>query len=447
MSTNAGFGGHGLADEIGGRDLANDIGSLFEGDTQGQRAQRVHEGLTTAWGMPEVVVNRNGMTGVPISALKQRYFNDPEELEETFGTRHPFVLAAMTGTGYEPDTLEGNSRTTRAIKTMSTEAEQGRALVDEGIIGAAAPVEVDPVITDVQRRAAPELDVIQSISQAGFSFQYNVIDQREDPSYLSEADAAGDLESNITPQSFTLSDDTLDMKRLVGLVKVSDFSQRAMETLEYMDPRETSLGQATIAHSLKKAKTLFYGDPSVGASDGSIEDTTAITGIAKKADDAGNSIDKSTVSSGILEDLLDELTTKIQNTGLTYDRARYMVSPFMYNAIYDESTPVVRLDGYDADVEYGPQGIAISTEQGSVPITMAPNIRAYGGLSGVGSNASTGDVFLVDELALQFRQLAPMSTVPLGRTGLADRVALFEYFQIVDKSQGEHLLWLQDYDI
>jgi len=153
------------------------------------------------------------------------------------------------------------------------------------------------------------------------------------------------------------------------------------------------------------------------------------------------------VSSGFLEDLLDELTRLIQNTGMTWDRARIMVSPFFYNAVYEEVTPTIRLDGYDADVEYGPNGIALSTEQGSAPITPAPNIRDYAGLTGVGSTGGVGDAFIVDELAVQFRQLAPMSTVPLGRTGLADRVALFEYYTLVDKSQGEHLRWLQNYDI
>jgi hypothetical protein len=48
---------------------------------------------------------------------------------------------------------------------------------------------------------------------------------------------------------------------------------------------------------------------------------------------------------------------------------------------------------------------------------------------------------------MQFRQLAPFSTVPLGRTGLADKVAMFEYGTLIDKSQGEHTLWLQGYDI
>jgi hypothetical protein len=56
-------------------------------------------------------------------------------------------------------------------------------------------------------------------------------------------------------------------------------------------------------------------------------------------------------------------------------------------------------------------------------------------------------VFLIDEMAIQFRQLAPMSTVPLGRTGLADRIAMFEYYTLLDRSQGNHTYWFQDYDI
>jgi hypothetical protein len=220
-----------------------------------------------------------------------------------------------------------------------------------------------------------------------------------------------------------------------------------MTTLNYMDPRETTLGQGVIAHNLFKVKQMFYGDPSQAAGDNSIEDGDAYEGLAKIADDAGNSVDKSTVSSGFLEDLLDELTTVILNSGLTWDRAKFFVSQQFYNQIYEEATPVIRLDGYDADVEYGPQGIQLSTQYGTAPIVPSPNIRTYSGLNGIGSNSDPGDVFLIDEQAVQFRQLAPMSTVPLGRTGLADRVAMFEYYTLVDRSQGNHTYWYQAYDI
>jgi hypothetical protein len=304
------------------------------------------------------------------------------------------------------------------------------------------------VLFYVLNNEVPELNIIEQVAQPGFEFKFNVISDRDTPiGMLSESEAAGDLEDNFTPQSFTLSDDTISMKRQVGLFKISDFSQRAMTTLDYMDPRETTLGQGTIAHNKFKVKQMYYGDPSVGAGDNSIEDGDAYRGLKKIASDNGNVEDKTTVSSGILEDMLDELTAVTTSTGLTFDRARFMVSQELYNAIYDEVTPVIRLDGYDADVEFGPQGISLSTEFGTAPITPTPNIRSYGGLSGVGSNADEGDVFLIDELAVQFRQLAPMSTVPLGRTGLADRVSMFEYYTLVDRSQGAHTHVYEGYDI
>ena len=428
--------------------LHNHIDSVLGGsDTH---AEKVHAALTEGFGLPRTVIEQGGRVGVPTSAIKRKHAENPAFVEERYGHRNAFLLAALAGREFDVD--NATNATQRAIRDVVThEVEidgETRNLVDETVVGDAAPVEVDPVIVDVQRSAAPELDVIQTVSQAGFEFRYNIIDDRDDPvGFLSETEAAGDLEDQFDAQSFNVETETASPVRHIGLFKVSDFTQRAMESLEYMDPRETTLGQGVIAHTLQKAKGLFYGDTSVNAGDNSVEDDNAFDGLAKIAEDAGNDEDKSTVSSGFLEDLLDELTDATLNTGLTWDRARFLVSQPMYNAIYEEATPVIRLDGYDADVEFGPQGIQLSTEYGTAPITPAPNIREYADLTGVGDNSGEGDVFLIDELAVQFRQLAPMSTVPLGRTGLADRVAMFEYYTLIDRSHGNHTYWFQGYDI
>lgn len=406
-----------------------------------QNADEIYEALTQSWGLEETAIGA-GRSGVPLSQYKRKHVADPDFVEERYGDKNFFLRAMCAGPTYS----ESGSSIRQVDQAIDPDNE--RAIVDQSVVGAATPIEVDPRIVDIQRRNAPVLDVIPSQAQAGYTAQYNIISGRDSPvGFLSETEAAGDLESQFTPESFTLGTETKDMKIHVGLIKVSDFSQRAQDTLDYMNLRQTTLGQATIAHTLQKAKAFFYGDPSVGAADQSVEDGDAYEGMAKIFDDAGNSEDKSTVSSGFLEDLLDELTSVTTDTGLTWDRARFLVSPQFYNTIYDEVTPVVRIDGYDAEVEYGPQGIALGSEMGSVPITPCPNIRSYSGLSGAGSNSSTGDVFLIDEQAVQYRQLAPLSTVPLGRTGLADRAALFEYGTLIDKSHGEHGLWLQNYNI
>jgi hypothetical protein len=411
-------------------------------------ARTIYDTLLRAMGLPEVPIER-GRVGVPVSHIQdklldshEQHADDPDtetRAEQQFGTRSPFAAAAAAGAGYQ-DVDE--SERIAPVESMSE-----RAAIDYSVVGAASPVEVDPRLVDIQRSAAPVLSVITTQAQAGFEAQYNIIDNRNDPiGMVSEAEAAGDI-SSLSEGDFSLETENKRMKIYLDQARISDYSQRAEDTLNYMDLSETTLGQRTIAHALFKAKQIFYGDPSVGAGDRSIEDDDAYEGMAKIFDDASNSIDKSTVSSGFLEDMLDEVTVQVTNTGLMWDSARFLVSPQFYNAIYDEVTPTVRLDGYDADVEYGPQGLAIGTEQGSVEITPCDNIRSYGGLSGVGSNSDVGDVFLIDERATQFRQLAPFSTVPLGRTGLADKVAMFEYGTLIDKAHGNHGLWLQQYDI
>jgi len=70
------------------------------------------------------------------------------------------------------------------------------------------------------------------------------------------------------------------------------------------------------------------------------------------------------------------------------------------------------------------------TESG--PLTV--DVSGVSGASSVGSDSTDGDVFLYDERAVQYRALAPDSTVPLGRIGLADRAALFSYGRLIDKT-------------
>jgi hypothetical protein len=415
------------------------------GSKNRQNAQTVYERLVDDWGLPETYIG-DGQRGVPLSRFKRAIHEshketDPEGnekslAEQRWGTRHPFVAAMLAGPDYEKG---GGVRDADAIieHARSASPDSERALVDDGIVKDASPVEVDPAIVDIQRSNAPVLDIIPSVAQPGFTAQFNQFTGRTlNDFFVTESDAA-DLTNN-TGSEFSLDTNTKDMKIMATLINVSDFSQRAEETLDYMDLMDTTVGQVMKEIFLVKAKTYFYGDSDTTTGSGLHEDSNAYDGLAAMADDASNVVDKTGTTSGRLEDMLDYLTDEVTSSGLTFGRARFLVSPQFYNEIYDEVTPVVRLDGYDSDVEFGPQGLALGHERGSVPISPCDNIRDYqSGSDGVGSNSTNGDVFLIDEEAIQFRQLAPMSTVPLGRTGLSDKAAIFEYGTLIDKSLDE----------
>jgi len=357
--------------------------------------------------------------------------DEETDAETLYGVRHPFMAGMFDGFGdsevRDADIMADHTH------DLDHAPDRSRALVDNTVVKSASPVVVDPEIYSILRSNAPILDIIPTVSQAGFTAQYNVFDQRTlNDFFMTESDAA-DLSAN-TGSDFRLGTETEDMKIMATRINVGDFSQRAEESLDYMDLMDTTMGQVMQEWFLTKAKSYIYGDSSASGS-GLHENANGFDGLAKIASDAGNVTDKTGVSSGRLEDLLDFATTQTQESSLTFGNSRYAVSPAFYNTIYDEVTPVVRIDGYDADVEYGPQGLAIGHERGSIPITPVDGIRNVAGSSGgVGTDSTDGDVFLYDERAVQFRALMPDSTIPLARIGLADQAALASYGTLIDKT-------------
>lgn len=428
--------------EVDSEQFMSDVQSVLQGGSRSrQKAERIFDGLVRQWGLPVTKVGPNGADGSNLSLVRQQFHDPNWRTDETwaereYGTKRPFIAGAARAADVDDGPV------TRAFEDME---ERATVTSSNPILETASPVEVDPEIVQTLRSKAPLIDRVTTQAQAGFVADYNIINDRSDPVGMVSESSAVDL-SGETPQDFGLSNEQKDMEIFVDLVEISDFAQRAESTLDYMDLTQTTLGQRMIEASLFKNRQFYYGDPSVGASDGSVEDTNAYEGIVKLANDASTSyvIDKSATSSGFLEDIKSELTTVVQNTGLTYDAAAIAVSPTMFDALENEANAVVRLDGYDESLNFGGRAIQIK----GVEVFEDPNIRNYTGLSSsTTSGGDEGDVFVYDTRNLQFRQLAPMSTVPLGRIGLADRAALFEYGRLISKSQGEHLRVLQAYDV
>jgi hypothetical protein len=428
------------------------VEGVLEGTTPKttEHASTIHTAIRDGWDLP-TKLTKDGVL-IDVSAAKRKAMDaDPDEWEERYGSATPFLAAAVAGSNYE----RGADAAVDAVLERATEPEGERAgPIDAGVVQAASPIEVDPGIVDIQVSAAPLLDLVTFEAQPGFTAQYNIISDRSRPiGNVTESDAI-DLSDN-QKGDFTLETKTRDMGIYVDQIELSDFTQRAEDTLNYMDVEETTLGQRVTTHARFTAGELVYGDPDASLSDGSIEDSNATPGLARIAQDADdnsvggadNVVSKSGVASGFLEDLKSEITKLVTNTGASYDDLVAVCSPTFFDAVENEANTVVRLGGYDEDINFGNRQITIKQ---NVPLR---EVRAVGrsehgqiSYSNTNFTPDAGDVFIFDQSTFRRRQLAPLSTVPLGRVGLADKAAMFEYKANIDKSHGAHTKFLQAYD-
>jgi hypothetical protein len=420
-------------------------------------AREMYDTLVRAWNLPEKST-KDGQLGDLSAARDMAREMSREEFEDAYGHERAFLAAAVAGETYE----RGQDAAVDQIIERSATPDGERAAIDQSVVQAATPIEVDPEIVDIQASAAPLLDLVTMEAQAGFTAQYNIISDRNQPiGRTSESDAL-DLSAN-SDGDFTLDTKTRDMGIYVDRVTLSDFTQRAEDSLNYMDVEETTLGQRTAVYSRYTAGELVYGDPDIGLSDGSIQDSNATFGmarIAQKADsNLSDGVNHVVSKSGLstsgdtprLDDLKNELTLLVQNTGASYDDLRAITSPTNFDTFENEANSVVRLDGYDEGINFG--GRAISVKGVPLTETRAVGRAEHGGFSynqtgdtpAGNFDISEGDVLIYDESTFRHRQLAPLSTVPLGRRGLADEAAMFAYSANIDKSHGSHLKFLQAY--
>jgi hypothetical protein len=426
-------------------------GDIAEGSASktNDNARRLNARLTEPWNFPQRLTRDGVLTDVS-AAMRQA--KDQDAIKEAFGHAHPFLAATLAGENYE----RGMDDNVDAIIDRAAPDNERAGPIDSGIVQSASPIQVDPLYVDIQQDAAPLLDLVQFEAQAGFTAQYNIINSRSRPiGRVGETDAL-DLSTN-DKGDYGVGTKTRDMGIYVDQIEVSDFTQRATESLGSgaLDVSETATAQRMKVHSRYTAGELLYGDPDASLSDGSIEDSNATPGLARIAQDADtnsvgdadNVVSVSATSSGFLEDIKSEITKLVTNTAAAYDDLVAVTSPTFFDAIENEANTVVRLGGYDEDVNFGGRQVTIKN---SVPLR---EVRAVGRsehgqitYSNTNFTPDPGDVFIFDQSTFRRRQLAPLSTVPLGRVGLADKAAMFEYSANIDKSHGAHTKYLQAYD-
>jgi hypothetical protein len=383
---------------------------------------------------------RRGMKLTHPRSKVMRAIESDQDLREKFSKfwlKNQFEINA-TGTELEA----------RGIEKATVDQMKEEKAIDANVAQNATPLVFDPEILGIYKPNAPLVDRLTQEGQEGYTAVYNRIDSRDDAiGWTDEADSMNLLDNS--ESDISLAKAKRDMKIWVDKVSVADFSQRAMS--HYANLRDTTLGERIAVHAQEKEQTVLYADPSQGLTDGSPGDENAPEGLATVAAAAGNQVDKSAVSlsesDALLKDIKAEIYSMLQSEkNILPNDLEIWTSWTLYDELDNELNSFGRIE-LDADrVNYGGTDMSIGP---SVPVTPSHNIRAHTYDDGTNtySAGSAGDVFIVNTRSMRYRNLAPLSTVPLGRRGLADEVAMFEYGTPIYRAEGEFSKHLSDYQI
>ena len=358
-------------------------------------------------------------------------------------------VLAKVATRIDPNNKDAEEAATKGVTKSPVQADIGTD--PQGIVNA-TPIMVDPDLVNTVRSAAPVLNWVDVVAQAGFYASYNVVSSREEPSHgWSTEEEVRNLVSD-TGSAFTIGNEEKEMDIWLDLLDISDFASRALSSLDFMDLEGTSVEVRSQEYATEEAEMVFYGNPDGALTDGSAHDAEAPAGLYKTADDANTSytIDRSGYSlSGdkpLFEDIKSYVHGLVKNTGAQLQNLGIVTSIDMFNALENEANVNVRLDSFDGTINFGRSPTVNTLSIANVPVLPDPNVRDHSYGSGE-YDGNIGDVFIFERPNAQRRALQPFSSTALGQIGLADRMALFQYETFIDKSQGEHVRVLEDYQI
>jgi len=396
-------------------------------------------------------------------------------VEDTYGHRNAFLVLSMYGGSFEDlseefaesDMAEADNAVEKVATRLSRDNEDtykdmGGHERKSPILGApgddslglvnATPILVDPDIINTVRDQAPILNWVDVVAQAGYTASFNIVSSREGPSHgWSTAAEVRDVSGN-TGSAYVIDNDEEDLKIWLDVLDISDFSAQAMSSLDFMDLEGTSVEIRMQDWAVNEAEMLFYGNPAGGLSDGSAHDSEAPKGLYKWADDADTAytIDKSGVDlsgdKALYKDIKSQVRGLLKETAATAGNLGIVVSTDMFDALENEANINVRLDAFDEGINFGRSATVNTLSIANVPILPDPNIRDHSYGSGE-YDGTVGDVFIYERPRFQRRALSPLSATTFGQLGLATRMGLFQYETTVEKTQGEHVRVLENYQI
>jgi hypothetical protein len=387
-------------------------------------------------------------------------------VEEEFGHRNAFAAMSVFNGGAKElinrhsqgvtttksGVREGNMKDAETVlEKVATKLDEKQ--VDSGVVQDATPILIDPDFLNTVRSAAPILNWVDIVAQAGFFASYNIISGREEPAGGWSTEAAARDVSDSTGSAFTMPNESKEMKIWWDLLDVSDYAARAQSSLDFMDLEGTSMQIRMQEYATEMAETLLYGEPTTGVTDGGAKDENAPAGLADLAAtaDASYVSDKSTEDlsgdKALFKDIKAEVLSLVNDTAASLGNLGIAVSYDMFDSLENEANVNVRLREFDQGINFGRDPTGPTTLSiANVPVLPDPNIRDHNYGNGT-YTGNIGDVFIFDRMNFQRRALQALSSTPLGKLGLAERTMMFQFETPVSRSQGEFIRVLEDYPI
>ena len=327
---------------------------------------------------------------------------------------------------------------------IKAQMEPERAKATATTVATAIPLVFDPDVIDILRTDAPLLARLPMRGYSGDPVRVNWISARAAPvGMVNEASA---LTLNLQASNdFTLSKTDYNHKIYADRVDISDFAERVAADGP-VNVRDTALGARISEWAQFKEQQVLYGDHTQALNDGSPGDANAFDGMIVETA-AGNIIDKSTVnladSQALLKDIKSEIKSLLQTRGIYKGDLEIWTSHTLFDELENELQVRAVLDQNQASVNFGFEVIYIS----GVPVIASHNVDQHTYGAGAYTPGDEGDVFIVNKRANAFASLAPLFTVPLGRAGLGDMMAMGEYGTYIDRAGGQMSKYLKAYNI
>lgn len=409
--------------------------------------QNPNEAFASAWeknGIKTVrAVKDNGLTpAYNKGALAERLAMDAKEVEETFGDSDPLGgKVYKNAAAYELKAQRAGDREGMSKEAFkSIEQKVGGNVVDTGISEDATPLVFDAEVLQLLKQNAPHaFGRLTRRGQEGHQVVFNNINSREDPAgYGTEADSANLQDLN---KDFGFETPRVDLSLYMDAAAVTDFSAEA--SAHYMDISELAVGARLAEYAQLHEQTVFYGQPGL-AGDADLDagdtggpgDPNAFKGISQLYP-----ADATSVTSNVGEHIKGQIRDLLQSD--------FAVNPADLEvwcswALFDELENELRgdhgrfaIDVDNLNLDWGNYEL----EAGGVPIVPGHNIDSHDFTNPAdGSTYTVGDpndVFIVNTATLEYRELLPMTTIPLAQRGASDEVGMVEFGTLIERSGSD----------